>query len=222
LAVGCYTKFMTTAADLDRFLGALAGRLRQAATAVAAEPARALADFADRVAALPRTAPVAGEPESVLSVCRYWPAALDGLGADWARPLASLAPALRWAQNPNYRRHPPDPDFLANYGYAVIAGPAGGPPAPIRSETLALGVLLLGPGTHYPLHSHPATELYVTLSGDGQWWRDQGPWRTEPPDRVIHHASLVPHATRAGAHPLLAAYLWQGDLGRHARLVGAA
>ena len=54
------SQFMTTAADLDRFLGALAGRLRQAATAVAAEPARALADFADRVAALPRTAPREG------------------------------------------------------------------------------------------------------------------------------------------------------------------
>ena len=81
-------------------------------------------------------------------------------------------------------------------------------------------MLLLGPGTHYPLHRHPAIELYVTLSGDGQWWRDAGPWRSEPPDRVIHHPSLVPHAMRAGTRPLLAAYVWQGDLGQHARLVG--
>jgi len=208
---------MTDAAAFDAFLGGLAGRLRQAATADASS-AEVLADFAERVAALPGSAAAAVE-SAPLAVCRHWPAALAGLGASWARPLATLAPALGWAQNPNYRRAPPDPDFLANYGYAVIAGPTDGPPARIRCETLALGILLLGPGTHYPLHSHPAVELYVTLSGDGEWWRDQGPWRAVPPDRVIHHASLVPHATRAGASPLLAAYVWQGELGRHARLV---
>ena len=218
MAAGCYTNFVTDTAAFDAFLGGLAGRLRQAARADAAS-AEVLGDFAGRVAALPGSAAAAVEPQAPLAVCRHWPAALAGLGASWARPLASLAPALGWAQNPNYRRAPPDPDFLANYGYAVIAGPAGGPPAPIRCETLALGILLLGPGTHYPLHSHPAVELYVTLSGDGEWWRDQGPWRAVPPDRVIHHASLVPHATRAGARPLLAAYVWQGELGRHARLV---
>ena len=218
MTAGCYTNFVTDTAAFDAFLGGLAGRLRQAARADAAS-AEVLGDFAGRVAALPGSAAAAVKPQAPLAVCRHWPAALAGLGASWARPLASLAPALGWAQNPNYRRAPPDPDFLANYGYAVIAGPAGGPPAPIRCETLALGILLLGPGTHYPLHSHPAVELYVTLSGDGEWWRDQGPWRAVPPDRVIHHASLVPHATRAGARPLLAAYVWQGELGRHARLV---
>jgi hypothetical protein len=207
---------MAIAADLERFLGGLAGRLRLAAD----EPAEVLAGFADEVAALPREA-TALEPQPPLPVCRYWDAALEGLGAAWAAPLRRLGPALRWAQNPNYRRHPPDPDFLANYGYAVIAGPADGPPAPLRAEGLALGLLLLGPGTHYPLHSHPAIELYVTLSGDGDWWRDQGPWRSIPSDRVIHHASLVPHATRAGQHPLLSAYLWRGELGRHAQLVGS-
>jgi len=210
---------MTDAAAFDAFLGGLAGRLRQAA-ATDVDSAESLADFAERVAALPGSPAAALEPQPPLAVCRHWPAALAGLGAVWAWPLASLAPALSWAQNPNYRWAPPDPDFLANYGYAVIAGPADGPPAPIRCETLALGILLLGPGTYYPLHSHPAVELYVTLSGGGDWWRAQGPWHTVPPDRVIHHDSLVPHATRAGDRPLLAAYIWQGDLGRHARLIG--
>ena len=108
---------------------------------------------------------------------------------------------------------------LANYGYAVIAGPADGPPAPIRCETMALGILLLGPDTHYPLHSHPAVELYVTLSGDGDWWREPGPWRSEPVRTAIYHAPNVRHATGAGAVPLLAVYLWRGDLTTHAALV---
>jgi hypothetical protein len=35
---------------------------------------------------------------------------------------------------------------------------------------------------------------------------------------VIHHPSGVPHATRAGDTPLLAVYVWRGELGTHARL----
>jgi len=35
---------------------------------------------------------------------------------------------------------------------------------------------------------------------------------------VIHHASGVPHAMRAGMTPLLALYVWRGTLGTHARL----
>ena len=83
---------------------------------------------------------------------------------------------------------------------------------------LALGVLLLGPGAHYPLHAHPAVEIYYTLTRDGEWWRDDGPWRQEPPGALIHHAPNARHATRAGASPLLAIYLWRGDLATHATL----
>jgi quercetin dioxygenase-like cupin family protein len=79
-------------------------------------------------------------------------------------------------------------------------------------------VLLLGPDAHYPLHAHPATEVYYTLTPGGEWWRGDGPWRTERPGTLIHHAPNVRHATRAGASPLLAIYLWSGELATHARL----
>src|SRR5262249_56744971 len=114
-----------------------------------------------------------------------------------------------------------DPRVLASVniaGSAVSAGPAEGPPALVVDSRLALGVLLLGPETHYPLHSHPAIEVYVTLTPDGGWWRGAGPWRREPAGAVVYHAPNVPHATRAGPTPLLAIYLWHGDLETHARL----
>lgn len=160
-----------------------------------------------------------------LPVCQFWAPALES--ADEQGPLAgmvhalqALGPWLVWSQNPNYRRKPPAPDFLDRYGYAVIAGPAEGPPALIGHAALALGVLLLGPRMLYPEHHHPATELYVPLNV-GEWWRGTGPWRTEAPGIVIHHGPEVVHATRAGDAPLLAIYLWSGDLGTHARLTGA-
>ena len=161
---------------------------------------------------------VGGETERI-AVCRFWDTALtDSSATELTAALRALGPALSWAQNPNYRRRPPDPTFLDNYGYAVIAGPSDGPPALAAAPSLALGVLLLGPHAHYPVHAHPAVEIYYTLTA-GEWWREPGPWRSEPVGTAIYHAPNVRHATRAGAGPLLAVYLWHGDLTTHATLV---
>jgi hypothetical protein len=180
--------------------------------------------FADRLRTLDAQradAVEAGVPFG-LPACRFWGAALAGEGnhdllSDLRYALAALGPWLAWTQNPNYRRTPPSADFLDRYGYAVIAGPRQGAPALVENAALALGVLLLGPATHYPLHRHPATEIYVPLNR-AEWWRGEGPWREEAPGAVILHSSGVPHATRTGAEPLLAVYLWSGDLETHARL----
>ncbi|MFM9841439.1 MAG: dimethylsulfonioproprionate lyase family protein [Dongiaceae bacterium] len=170
--------------------------------------------------AAPNSDPAATAPP--LPVCRFWPAALarpgDGV-AQLCAALITLESRLSWTQNPSYRRSPPTPGFLDNYGYAVLAGPADGPPAIARHDQLAFGVLLLGPRTHYPLHHHPAAEVYVPLNS-AQWWRDDGPWREEAPGAVIHHPPNMPHATRTGGAPLLALYLWRGALATHAKLTG--
>jgi len=160
-------------------------------------------------------------PSERLTVCRFWDVGLrtaSGIPNALVAALETLGPCFSWVQNPNYRRQPPDPSFLDNYGYAVIAGPADGPPALGIDPRLALGVLLLGPHAHYPLHAHPAVEIYYTLTAGAEWWRGGGPWRQEPAGAVIHHAPRVRHATRAGVTPLLAMYLWRGDLVTHARL----
>ena len=178
-----------------------------------------LADMTQSIKIADRRLP-SPRPDRV-PVCRFWDDALTlarRAGAAIAPALDRVGSALSWTQNPNYRRDPPDAGFLDNYGYAVIVGPADGPPALVADPGIALGVLLLGPHTHYPLHSHPAVEVYYTLTPGGEWWRGAGPWRREPVGAAIHHTPNVPHATRAGAEPLLAVYLWHGDLGTHARL----
>jgi quercetin dioxygenase-like cupin family protein len=166
-------------------------------------------------------------PPGELPVCRFWDEALDRAAdgpAVLAGHLRALGPSLRWTQNPNYRHRPPDPAFLENYGYGVIAGPAGDDKPEtarplVATDALAVGVLLLGPGTHYPAHHHPASEIYCIVSGDAEWRRGDAPWRREPPGAVVHHAPNLSHATRAGAEPLLAVYLWRGDLATRARLL---
>jgi len=206
---------------------------RAASAAPDAATAAGLGGFADLVRAVhvgpvePAGAPpVAAPAPTRLPVCEFWDAALDraesGQAVVYVPALRSLGPSLRWTQNPNYRRRPPDPTFLERYGYAVLVGPPGDPPPLVADPRLALGVLLLGPGTHYPLHRHPALEVYCVVSGDGEWWRGDGPWRREPPGAVIYHAPNVRHATRTDALPLLALYLWRGDLTTHAWLTRAA
>jgi hypothetical protein len=213
-------------AILRRFLVALEGAL-VASAAGDKSTAAALSEFTRITRSIDATKDWPGRnvsPER-LPVSQFWDRALEE-GARSAvdqlvSALRALGPSLSWAQNPNYRRHPPGPTFLDNYGYAVIVGPADGPPAIAVDPRLALGVLLLGPGTHYPLHEHRAIEIYYTLTSDGEWWKGAGPWRREPPATAIYHAPNVPHAMRAGSLPLLALYLWRGDLATHATLTPA-
>lgn len=208
-------------AALDDALVAAASAARDETTAAA------LGEFAPLTRSIDATRdwPVRDVAPERLAVCRFWDRALEAGAPGGVDPLVSalraLGPSLSWAQNPNYRRHPPAPTFLDNYGYAVIVGPADGAPAIAADSRLALGVLLLGPETQYPLHEHPAVELYYTLTSEGEWWRGAGPWRREPRAAAIYHAPRVPHATRAGSSPLLALYLWRGDLATHARLTSA-
>jgi hypothetical protein len=214
--------------DPAQHLAVFLADLSRLVEGAAADGGSAAADcrrFADLVRALAGAETKA--PSAVpfgLPVCRYWAPALEMSAgqeplAGMVHALQALGPWLAWVQNPNYRRSPPSADFLDRYGYAVIAGPSNGPPALVGHGALALGVLLLGPRTHYPQHRHPAVELYLPLNA-GEWWRGAGPWRSEPAGAVIHHGSGVAHATRSGEAPLLAIYLWSGDLGTHAQLTG--
>ena len=167
------------------------------------------------------------EGEADLPVCRFWPHCLESASdksnpdrpavARIAAALRLLTPSLRWRQNPNYRQSPPSENFLANYGYAELCGSYGLIEAEIR-----FGVLILGPGTCYPSHRHPAEEIYVPL-GRGEWQRGEADveadrWVEQPAGQVIHHPPFVPHATRGLQQPLAALYLWRGDLATEAKL----
>lgn len=103
---------------------------------------------------------------------------------------------------------------MDGYGYLELAGPIG----PYVDHGLAAGVLLLGPGRLYPPHAHPAEEVYIPLAGTAEWWRDGGTFRAITPGTPIHHPPNVRHATRTLEEPLLAAYVWMGDVATPARL----
>lgn len=120
---------------------------------------------------------------------------------------------MYWGQT--YNAYDFGSEFLMSYGWTEFAGPRGFVP----SETLACGVLFLGPGTEYPAHSHQAEEIYVPLSGTASWKMGDCEWTERQPLEVIHHQSWTPHAIRAGTMPLITLYLWRGgDLKQKSRI----
>jgi hypothetical protein len=205
--------------QIQALAGAFAVPMAEAALpeGVTARFDRGLAGLSDA----PLAPPPAGCDPSV-SALRHWEAAIravrGGPAAALAPSLEALAPALRWTQNPNYRAAPPAPDFLANYGYAQLAGPSDVPTL-LATDTLAFGLLLLGAGLLYPSHRHPAAEIYLPLTA-AAWQRGDEGWRRVPAGEPIYHPPHLAHATRAGENPLLALYLWQGDLATPARIGG--
>lgn len=115
------------------------------------------------------------------------------------------------------------------YGYAPHNSRAGletrlawveilGPDAPLRHASLGLGFVLFAPHTHYPLHVHPAVELYHVISGPAEW--TAGDVTTERADGdFVLHPSGVAHATRTHHLPLLTLYTWTGDVQSPSRFV---
>ena len=131
--------------------------------------------------------------------------ALPGPHATLARLVAGAAGGLAWRQT--YATRDVSEAFLERYGWAEFCGLSG----PVPSETLACGVLLLGPNTHYPSHRHAAAEWYVPLSGTAEWQCGGGDYELRAPGCCIVHRPAEAHAMRTQELPLLALYLWSGD-----------
>ncbi|MFO1046465.1 MAG: dimethylsulfonioproprionate lyase family protein [Geminicoccaceae bacterium] len=184
-----------------------------------AQALAALAPHLPAGAALPTgpfapTGPTEAHPLPALACLPRLAALACPATRDLTAAAVAAAPALHWRQT--YDGSDVAAGFLDRYGWAELLGPYG----PWPSATARLGLLLLGPDTHYPPHAHAAEELYFVLAGTASWQKGAEPWRPVPPASTIHHTPHLPHAMRTTAEPLLAMYLWWGeDLAVHARMV---
>ena len=205
---------MTTSA-LKTFLDCFADALDRDARPVSRAHAVRLRRLAERVPpiedARPSRVPVQAVCEEAL--------AAHTAQSPLAQALAALLPALHITRSKNYLANPPSRDFGENYGYGVICGPEGGPPALIRDPEISFGLMFLGPKTHSPLHHHPADELYYTVTGPSFWRAGAAGWTSHGPDAIIHHPPWVPHATLSADRPLVLLYIWEGDLDTDAAFI---
>ena len=68
------------------------------------------------------------------------------------------------------------------------------------------------PGFHYPLHHHPAEELYLVIGGEADFTVDGEPSKTLRPGETQYHASNQPHALTTRDQAVLAYVVWRGDV----------
>ena len=138
-----------------------------------------------------------------LPVLRHLPQAM-GVTAPETEALAALliaaVGALEWRQS--HTEAELGRKFIENYGWTEI----------LRADRLACGFLVLGPRTEYPTHRQAPEEICIPLAGTAFWQRGNRPFAPRPPGMVIHHPSWLPHAMRTSDEPLLALYVWRGDL----------
>ncbi len=120
--------------------------------------------------------------------------------------LAPLAPTLRWSDTSANMTMPEG--FRGRYTAAEIIGPNGTIPA----ADFRFGTFLQHQDTWYPIHHHAAEELYFILSGTAEWTRDGVDGQPEPPGTLFHHDPHERHATRTLGEPLLALWVWLGDI----------
>ncbi len=128
-----------------------------------------------------------------------------GPAADLAAAIGEAQAGLRW-----YYGYPPldgQPDLPQKIAFCEFLGPT----APIRSDTMRLGLTLIGPHTHYPVHAHPAVELYYVIAGTARWITPSADAQRPPGNFILHRAS-EPHAMETGADSLLSLYAWSGEI----------
>jgi len=133
----------------------------------------------------------------------------DALAASQTHPLAArlaeVAAEIPWVQ---VSGHTMPPSIAGRYAYCDIVGPD----ALVRSDDICFGAYLQYPDTWYPMHWHAAEELYFPISGTALWSRDGVAGEPVPPGQLIRHASYERHAMRTGTAPMLALWVWLGNL----------
>jgi dimethylpropiothetin dethiomethylase len=125
---------------------------------------------------------------------------LDGMMRSMVKAVENVKGGLAWEYG--YERVP---RHLTNkYGYATIMGPDG----PVVWPDLTLGLVLFGPHTTYPAHSHDGiTESYLSLSG---FWSENDMGTYAPGSMVMNLPNHTHTITTADREPVLLAYAWVG------------
>ena len=100
------------------------------------------------------------------------------------------------------------PSIAGKNMFVELVGPEG----PLVSEQITCGLYLQSPNSFYPPHNHSAEEFYYLLSGSAEWQKDDGKFSFLSAPKLVHHEPWQRHAMRTGEDPLLAFWVWFGDI----------
>lgn len=120
------------------------------------------------------------------------------------KQLQDLEAQLIWGHAPGYNNENVGQEFLNNYCHALLSGPDG----PLKCDSPLGAFVLFGPETLYKDHSHAPNEVYLALTGGGEWRVGQHPWQRLDAGQTIYIPSNAVHAIRTRAEPLLTFSFW--------------
>jgi quercetin dioxygenase-like cupin family protein len=83
---------------------------------------------------------------------------------------------------------------------------------PLGAKDMRGFVIYQKPGFYYPMHHHPAEELYLVVAGEGEFHQEGEPSKVLSPGDTAFHKSNVPHALTTHDKPIVAYVLWRGEL----------
>ena len=140
------------------------------------------------------------------------------LGQPDLRPLPGLQPfhasAMAAARSAQWRDTYRDTAFgetlHAHFGSFEVVGRD----TVLGAEGMRSFLVYQAPGFHYPLHHHPAEEIYLVLAGSGEFHLHGAPSRSLGPGETAHHPVNAPHALTTHESPLVAYVVWKGDIGK--------
>jgi hypothetical protein len=139
------------------------------------------------------------------AVCRHLPRTLDlgeaGPAASVARAIRKLCPTLHWRQNPKYNAENRGVQFMKNYAFTDFGL--------IGSNTLFIGVVLLGPGVTYEPTIYAGSEgIFLVIGGSPEWKCGDEPWKRVEAGSIIPRSLNGSEGKRPGSEPMLALYAW--------------
>ncbi len=147
-----------------------------------------------------------GAKDNEPAACRYLAEAFSSSNAiELARMLADTNEHLNWREAP---RDVIPSSMHGHHTYVEIIGPDVG----FNSDEMRFGAFLMAPGISYPLHAHASEEVYIVVSGSGQWRSHNFPYESKQPGSIVHIPPWVPHAIRSGEEPLLMLWAHLGDI----------
>lgn len=169
------------------------------------------------IAAAPAPGAVEGDGSAANPAARRFlepalEAARSGPASGLVDAIDRIRGELRWVYG--YPARPGEEDLPQRVAFSQVVGPD----VRLRHGATRLGFTLIGPGTLYPAHAHPAVELYFVLAGTARW-ATRSTDADQPPGAFILHPSGEPHLMQTGDAPLLAFYVWQGDIHSPSRYV---
>jgi len=124
--------------------------------------------------------------------------------------LKSVERLLAWGHAPGYNTDNVGQEFLDNYCHALLTGPDG----PLKCASPLGAFVLFGPNTLYRDHWHTPNEVYIALTGGGEWRVGHQPWMELEAGQTIYIPSNAVHAIRTTGRPLLTFSFWleAGDM----------